>query len=141
AAYTQYQCSTSGLINSLLVSFALQPCGTSTPTLTPCPLCPTDTPTLTRTITPTRSATATRFVSPTRTPSITLTPTATPCNSQTFTGSITASDPLQQGRLLRGGTASVCGSFRTCPTPFDTTPRHYNSYTFTNTTGSETCVT
>src|SRR5205814_5081113 len=68
--YREYACDTTGLTPGLQVSFALQACGTPTPTLTPCPLCPTNTPTDTYTATSTRTPTNTRTVTRTRTPTV-----------------------------------------------------------------------
>jgi HYR domain len=63
------------------------------------------------------------------------------CSSPTtLTGSITMSDPTQTGRLVRDDPGSTCATSQTC-SPQDSTPRHYDSYTFTNATGPTTCVT
>src|ERR1051326_5118325 len=76
----------------------------------------------------------------TATPTVAGTPSATPtCTPIVIMGSITGSDPTQTGRLFRSGVPQTCPPTTTC-TPFDTTPRHYDSYTFTNTTGSQQCV-
>jgi Carboxypeptidase regulatory-like domain len=48
-----------------------------------------------------------------------------------ITGSIAAGDPLQTGRLFRDGARSTCASTKSV-TLFDSTPRRYDSYTFTN---------
>src|SRR5205823_3322939 len=99
------------------------------------PSCASPTPTPTVTGTP---PTATVTHTATRTP----TPTATPC--LTLNGSITNADPTQIGRIGRNGTASTCISPKPCPGALsEPTPlaRHYDSYTFTNTSGSTQCLT
>ena len=45
------------------------------------------------------------------------------------------------GRMFRDGIPSTCAAPKVCPGPFDAAPHHYDSYTFTNTTGSTQCVT
>jgi hypothetical protein len=85
--------------------------------------------------TPTPTATA----SPTPTPSATASPTPT-CPPIVVTGAITGSDPTQTGRLLHTTVPQTCPATTTCLS-LDTTPRHYDSYTFTNTNGSTQCVT
>jgi hypothetical protein len=90
-------------------------------------------------------------LTPTRTPSTpvpTSTATAaasatpTPCGiGQTFTGSITTSDLVQTGRLARNGVVSTCAAPKTCPGAGDAVVRHYDRYTFTNTSSSAQCVT
>jgi len=80
-------------------------------------------------------------------PCPTATPTATPTASPTCTpivvnGVIDLTDPTQTDRLFRDGIPSTCAAPKVCPGPFgDPTPRHYDSYTFTNDTGSTQCVT
>jgi autotransporter-associated beta strand protein len=54
-------------------------------------------------------------------------------------GSITLGDPLQTGRLNRNGTRSSCETPKACPTLFNSTPVHYDAYTFTNGT-VDACV-
>jgi Kelch motif/Galactose oxidase, central domain len=77
---------------------------------------------------------------PTGTP--TPTPTATPTpGGCTVTGVIDATDPTMTGRMFRDGIASTCAAPKVCPGPFDSDPHHYDSYTFTNTTGATQCVT
>jgi len=69
------------------------------------------------------------------------TPTASPsCSPIVISGSIDPNDPIQSGRLFRDGIASTCASAKTCPGLGDAAPHHYDSYTFTNTTGSLQCV-
>jgi hypothetical protein len=76
------------------------------------------------------------------TPSPTPTPTASPsCTPIVVTGSIDAGDPLQTDRLFRSGIPQTCPATTTCAIFGDSTPRHYDSYTFTNTTGATQCVT
>jgi hypothetical protein len=63
-------------------------------------------------------------------------------SSVTLTGSITASDPTQTDRLFRDAIASTCAAPKTCPGVFgDGLARHYDAYTFTNTSGSTQCFT
>ena len=70
------------------------------------------------------------------------TPTATPsCTPIVVNGSITGGDPTMAGRMFRDGIPSTCAAPKVCPGPFDAAPHHYDSYTFTNTTGSTQCVT
>ncbi len=104
--------------------------GTPTPTNTPGGASPT----------PTRTSTPT----PTNTP-VSGSPTPTQCPGGTATpivinGSITTTDPTQTGRLFRDGVPDTCQAAGTCQV-FDTTPRHYDNYTFTNTSSNTVCVT
>jgi hypothetical protein len=86
--------------------------------------------------------------SPTPIPTVTATPTPTAptptaspsCSPIVISGSIDPNDPIQSGRLFRDGIASTCASAKTCPGLGDAAPHHYDSYTFTNTTGSLQCV-
>jgi hypothetical protein len=74
-------------------------------------------------------------------PSPTPTPSGTPSGC-TVTGVIDGSDPTETDRMFRDGTASTCAAPKVCPGVLgDGLPRHYDSYTFTNTTGSTQCVT
>ncbi|MGI8587427.1 MAG: hypothetical protein ACR2M0_07015, partial [Chloroflexia bacterium] len=59
----------------------------------------------------------------------------------TIQGSITISDPTQNGRLATLLSASSCGPIRACPGVFDTLARQYKSYTFVNNNTGPTCVT
>src|SRR5882724_11437384 len=68
------------------------------------------------------------------------TPTGTPGGCQ-VTGSIDTSDPTQIDRLFRSGFPQTCPASTTCAIFGDPTPRHYDEYTFTNTTGATQCVT
>ncbi len=68
------------------------------------------------------------------------TPTGTPGNC-TVNGSIDTSDPVQTDRLFRSGFPQTCPASTSCATFGDGLPRHYDSYTFTNTTGASQCVT
>ena len=82
--------------------------------------------------------TCTGGASPTPTP----TPTGSPsCAPIMVTGSIDTSDPTQTDRLFRSGIPQTCPASTTCATFGDGLPRHYDSYTFTNTTGATQCVT
>ncbi len=58
-----------------------------------------------------------------------------------FTGTIELGDPVQSGRLNTLANASTCANARGCPGVFDSLPRHYDAYTFTNTNTTATCVT
>jgi len=71
------------------------------------------------------------------------------CAPIAFTGAIGTNSSgypgtsgMQAGRVNRSGaaTASVCGTPKTYPGTFDTTPRAYDAYTFVN-NGPATCVT
>jgi hypothetical protein len=76
-------------------------------------------------------------------PTATPTPqaTATACaGSAVYTGSITNADPTQTSRINRVGGPSTCAVVRTCGGPADTAPRHYDSYTYVNTSGVSQCV-
>jgi hypothetical protein len=79
---------------------------------------------------------------PTASPTTTPTPTASPtCTPIVVNGSIVGGDPTMAGRMFRDGIPSTCAAPKVCPGPFDAAPHHYDSYTFTNTTGSTQCVT
>lgn len=58
----------------------------------------------------------------------------------TFSGSIDTNDLVQTGRLTRNGIVSTCAAPKSCPGLANSTPVHYDIYTFTN-TGPDTCVT
>jgi hypothetical protein len=74
-------------------------------------------------------------------PSPTPTPSGTPSGC-TVSGVIDGSDPTETDRMFRDGVASLCAAPKVCPGVLgDGLPRHYDSYTFTNTTGSSQCVT
>jgi hypothetical protein len=86
--------------------------------------------------TPVASATA---VAPTVTP---VPPSPTACaGSITATGSITNTDPMQTGRLGLNDPKSSCTLTRPLPATSDTLTRHYDSYNYTNSSGSTQCVT
>ena len=74
------------------------------------------------------------------TPTATATPTGTP-GGCVINGSIDTGDPTQTDRLFRSGIPQTCPASTTCAIFGDPTPRHYDSYTFTNTTGASQCVT
>jgi hypothetical protein len=75
---------------------------------------------------------------PTPTPAPSATPSPTPIE---ITGSIDNSDPTQVDRLNRSGISGCCGAvFTSCQIFGDAQLRHYDAYTFTNTTGSTQCV-
>jgi hypothetical protein len=56
-------------------------------------------------------------------------------------GSIAAGDASQTGRLNRNGVASSCAVPKATQPLFDTNPRRYDSYTFTNSGSVPACVT
>jgi hypothetical protein len=59
-----------------------------------------------------------------------------------FNGSIAASDPTQTGRLGRDGVISSCAAAKPSPgLVVASGARHYDSYTYTNSSGSGECVT
>jgi hypothetical protein len=74
--------------------------------------------------------------SPTPTPSPSGTPSGCVVN-----GSIDTGDPTQTDRLFRSGIPQTCPASTTCAVLGDGLPRHYDEYTFTNTTGATQCVT
>ncbi len=58
-----------------------------------------------------------------------------------FTGSLVAGDQSMPNRLTRPGTAGgTCAAPQPFPGPFGPGPYFYDTYTFTNTTGSAACV-
>jgi hypothetical protein len=70
------------------------------------------------------------------------TPTGSPsCTPNVINGSIDTADPTQTDRLFRSGIPQTCPASTTCAIFGDPTARHYDSYTFTNTTGATQCVT
>jgi hypothetical protein len=96
---------------------------------------PVTTPTATVTGTP---PTATR----TATALATATATATACAGGTsVVNSITNADPTMTGRLARDGVPSTCGTPKACPGAGDAVVRHYDPYTFVNTSSVTQCVT
>ena len=76
--------------------------------------------------------------SPTPTPTATGSPSPSGC---TVNGSLDPSDPTQLDRLFRSGIPQTCPPSTTCAIFGDPTPRHYDAYTYTNTTGATQCVT
>lgn len=58
-----------------------------------------------------------------------------------ITGAIDAGDPVQTGRLTRANGIASCGQPKSCPGAYDSVARHYDLYTFTNTSGADACVT
>jgi hypothetical protein len=58
----------------------------------------------------------------------------------TTAGSITSGDQTQAGRLLTG-TISNCAGTNTCPGPVNSTPRHFDSHTYINTSSTAECIT
>jgi len=76
---------------------------------------------------------------PTNTP---VPPTPTLCpGSISATGSITNTDPMQTGRLGLNDPKSSCTLTRPLPATSDTLTRHYDTYSYTNSSGSAQCVT
>jgi hypothetical protein len=70
--------------------------------------------------------------------------TATPiaCSGLTITGSLTLNDPTQPGRLNTLLDASSCQNPRDCPGAInDIVSRHYDAYTFVNTSDATACFT
>src|SRR5262249_24106838 len=95
---------------------------------------PTPTPTATSTATPTATSTPTATA--------TSTPTSSPsCTPIVINGSIDDTDPTQTDKLVRSGIAQTCPPSTSCAIFGDPTPHHYDSYTFTNTSGLTQCVT
>src|SRR5207253_2906051 len=77
---------------------------------------------------------------PSPTPTATATPTGSPsCTPIVVTGSIDSGDPLENGRLTRSGIPQTCPATTSCAI-FEAVQHHYDSYTFTNTTGATHCV-
>jgi hypothetical protein len=79
------------------------------------------------------------------TPSGGFSPTPTPTGSPSCTpivvnGSIDTGDPTQTDRLFRSGIHQTCAASTSCATFGDGLPRHYDLYTFTNTTGATQCM-
>src|SRR5437868_340256 len=122
---------------------------TATATFTPTPTATaTATPTPTTTATPTATATATPTTTATFTPTPTATATATPTPTSTpscipivIEGSIDDTDPTQTDKLNRSGIPQTCPATTTCAIFGDGLLHHYDSYTFTSTSGSTQCVT
>jgi hypothetical protein len=63
----------------------------------------------------------------------------TTCNPSVINGSIVTGDPIQTNRPFRDGIPDTCATPGACGSPF-TGSYHYDTYTFTNTTGGSTCV-
>jgi plastocyanin/N-acetylneuraminic acid mutarotase len=103
-------------------------------TLTVTGLCGGFTPSPTPTASPTATVTAT--------PTPTVTPTGSPsCTPTVITGSIELTDPTQTDHLNRSGQPQTCPGTTSCQVAGDGLEHHYDSYTFTNTSGSSQCVT
>jgi hypothetical protein len=121
-----------GPISAVFLDVIVQ--GTPTPTVTGTP------PTTTSTVTP-PVATATG----TPTTGASATPTATVCSGQqVIQGSVDGSDPGHADYLdvQADPDPSVCGTVQTCPgVGSDPGPYHYELHTFTNNSGSSTCIT
>ncbi|HKP52938.1 MAG TPA: dockerin type I domain-containing protein [Chloroflexia bacterium] len=71
----------------------------------------------------------------------TATPTPTPCAVQVESGSITNSDPTQNGRMMQTLAPSSCDLPRSFPGVASNILPHYDVYTYTNSSASEACVT
>ncbi len=124
-----------GRVDALAAVNSVPAQGTPTVTVTGTP------PTATRTATGgVATATATRTAT---VAGGTATATLTPCNGpQTFQGSISNSDPSHLDYLNVQGAPSTCAVAQACPGQVsDPGPFHYDTYTFTNTSGSTTCIT
>lgn len=80
---------------------------------------------------------------PTATGTRTNTPTATttPCAVTTVTGAITGTDPVQYGQLVRNGVPAACLVPKISPGLADNIPVRYDTYTYTNSTGGQVCIT
>jgi hypothetical protein len=59
----------------------------------------------------------------------------------TINGTIDANDLSQTARLGRDGVVSTCAALKAFPGTLGTGTRHYDSYTYTNGSGSTECVT
>ena len=59
----------------------------------------------------------------------------------TVNGTIDASDPTQLGRLVPNSIASTCAASKASPGHLSAGSRHYDSYMYTNSSGSPQCVT
>ena len=112
------------LASTEIFNCPVSPCGTASPT-----------PTATATATVTVSATPTATVTPSASPS------CTPITPIVIEGSIDLSDPTQVDHLNRSGIPQTCPASNSCEVAGDQLLHHYDSYTFTNTSGSTQCVT
>ena len=112
------------LASTEIFNCPVSPCGTASPT-----------PTATATATVTVSATPTATVTPSASPS------CTPITPIVIEGSIDLNDPTQVDHLNRSGSPQTCPATTTCAIFGDGLLHHYDSYTFTNTSGSTQCVT
>jgi len=64
------------------------------------------------------------------------------CPALQANGSLSSRSSTQTGRLTRNGTASSCGSPKSCPGYLTTSGNYaYQAFSFTNTSGSAACVT
>ena len=112
------------LASTEIFNCPVSPCGTASPT-----------PTATATATVTVSATPTATVTPSASPS------CTPITPIVIEGSIDLNDPTQVDHLNRSGIPQTCPASNSCEVAGDQLLHHYDSYTFTNTSGSSQCVT
>ena len=112
------------LASTEIFNCPVSPCGTASPT-----------PTATATATATVSATPTATVTPSASPS------CSPITPIVIEGSIDLSDPTQVDHLNRSGIPQTCPASTSCEVAGDQLLHHYDSYTFTNTSGSTQCVT
>jgi hypothetical protein len=134
------------------------PCGSPTPTITGTPPAATSTRTATSTSvsaqtgtpistsilstsTSTTVASTATGTSVAATGTATAIGTATSCANVPINGSLTLNDPTQAGRLNTLLSASSCDDPRGCPGALDPLPRHYDAYTFVNTSSSGACFT
>lgn len=64
-----------------------------------------------------------------------------PTCTLTGSGSITNSDPTQNGRMTRNGVVSTCAANKPFPGINDTALRHFDQYSFTNAGSATACAT
>ena len=72
---------------------------------------------------------------------ITVTPQIVLPGAITFTGALLPGDPTLSYRINRNGVASTCASPKTWPGDFGSGPYFYDTYSLTNNTGADQCVT
>ncbi|MCX6243595.1 MAG: T9SS type A sorting domain-containing protein [Bacteroidetes bacterium] len=71
---------------------------------------------------------------------VTVTPSITTPLTFTYNGSLVAGDATLSNRLNRNGIVPTCASPKLYPGPFGSGLYYYDTYTFTNTTGSSQCI-
>lgn len=131
-------------ITSTRVSTSTSTVTGTPPTSTPTSTGATGTATVVVTGTVTLTATVTTTPTGTRgTPTVTRTPRPgeEQCATiQSLSGSITATDQTQRGRVGLYDKPSTCATGDLCLPPPDSTPRHYDSYTFVNDDDIQRCI-